>query len=98
MFPKTHITIAAAATVVVTAAILMSPSSNVEAKRMSYSLDLEQGTVSETGAATVEATPPAGAAKETQPEASAPEMAVEASKQVSVAEPEQTAADRKSVV
>lgn len=46
-FPKTHITIAAAATVVVTAAILMSPSSNVEAKRMSYALDLEQGTVSE---------------------------------------------------
>lgn len=39
-FPKTHITIAAAATVVVTAAILMSPSSDVEAKRMSYSLDL----------------------------------------------------------
>ncbi|TNE96890.1 MAG: peptidase M23 [Gammaproteobacteria bacterium] len=46
MFPKTHITIAAAATVVVTAAILMSPSADVEAKRMSYSLDLEQGTVS----------------------------------------------------
>nr|WP_251068247.1 peptidoglycan DD-metalloendopeptidase family protein [Marinobacter sp. C7] len=49
MFPKTHITLAAAATVVVTAAVLMSPSSNVEAKRMSYALDLEQGTVSETG-------------------------------------------------
>lgn len=31
---------------VITAAILMSPSSNVEAKRMSYALDLEQGTVS----------------------------------------------------
>lgn len=46
MFPKTHITLAAAATVVVTAAMLMSPSSNVEAKRMSYALDLEQGTVS----------------------------------------------------
>lgn len=46
-FPKTHITLAAAATVVVTAAVLMSPSSNVEAKRMSYALDLEQGTVSE---------------------------------------------------
>lgn len=42
----------------------------------------------------MEATPPAGAAKETQPEASAPEMAVEASKQVSVAEPEQTAAPK----
>lgn len=46
-FPKTHITLAAATTVVVTAAVLMSPSSNVEAKRMSYALDLEQGTVSE---------------------------------------------------
>lgn len=43
MFPKTHITIAAAATVAVTAAILMSPSADVEAKRMSYTLDLEQG-------------------------------------------------------
>lgn len=43
MFPKTHITIAAAVTVVVTSAILMSPSSDVEAKRMSYELDLEQG-------------------------------------------------------
>lgn len=47
MFPKTHLTIAAAATVVVTAAILMSPSADVEAKRMSYALDLEQGTVSD---------------------------------------------------
>ncbi len=41
-FPKAHITIAAAATVVVSAAILMSPSADVEAKRMSYALDLEQ--------------------------------------------------------
>lgn len=49
MFPKTHLTIAAAATVVVTAAILMSPSADVEAKRMSYALDLEQGTVSDNG-------------------------------------------------
>jgi len=47
MFPKTHITIAAAATVVVSAAILMSPSSDVEAKRMSYALDLEQSGASE---------------------------------------------------
>lgn len=46
MFPKTHITIAAAATVVVSAAILMSPSADVEAKRMSYTLDLEQGKAS----------------------------------------------------
>lgn len=46
MLPKTHITIAAAATVVVTTAILMSPSAEVEAKRMSYTLDLEQGQAS----------------------------------------------------
>ncbi len=52
MFPKTHLTIAAAATVVVAAAILMSPSGDVEAKRMSYTLDLEQGSVSENGSAT----------------------------------------------
>ncbi len=47
-FPKTHITIAAAATVVVTTAILMSPSSDVEAKRMSYSLDLNGNPVTQT--------------------------------------------------
>ncbi|MGO1462837.1 MAG: OapA family protein [Marinobacter sp.] len=46
MFPKAHITIAAATTIVVTAAILMSPSADVEAKRMSYTLDLEQGKAS----------------------------------------------------
>jgi murein DD-endopeptidase MepM/ murein hydrolase activator NlpD len=40
-FPKTHITIAAAATVVVTTAMLMSPSAEVEAKRMSITFDLE---------------------------------------------------------
>lgn len=45
-FPKTHITIAAAATLVVSAAVLMSPSADVEAKRMSYTLDLEQGEAS----------------------------------------------------
>ncbi|PSF10426.1 peptidoglycan DD-metalloendopeptidase family protein [Marinobacter halophilus] len=45
-FPKTHITLAAAATVVVSAAVLMSPSADVEAKRMSYTIDLEQGLVS----------------------------------------------------
>ncbi|MFL1456212.1 OapA family protein [Marinobacter sp. GN3S48] len=53
--PKTHITIAAAATVVVTAAILMSPSSDVEAKRMSYSLDLNGNPV--TNSAPKEGTP-----------------------------------------
>ncbi|KRW83935.1 peptidoglycan DD-metalloendopeptidase family protein [Marinobacter sp. P4B1] len=42
-FPKTHITLAAAATVVVTTAALMSPSADVEARRMSYTIDLEQG-------------------------------------------------------
>jgi murein DD-endopeptidase MepM/ murein hydrolase activator NlpD len=55
MFPKTHITIAAAATIAVTAAILMSPSSNVEAKRMSYALDLETGAASEGSTAQVSA-------------------------------------------
>lgn len=42
-FPKTHITIAAAATIVVTTAALMSPSADVEAKRMSIALDLDSG-------------------------------------------------------
>ncbi|MBY6033104.1 peptidoglycan DD-metalloendopeptidase family protein [Marinobacter daepoensis] len=45
-FPKTHITLAAAATVIVSAAALMSPSADVEAKRMSYTVDLDQGLVS----------------------------------------------------
>lgn len=45
-FPKTHITLAAAATIVVSAAVLMSPSADVEAKRMSYTIDLEEGLVS----------------------------------------------------
>ena len=45
-FPKTHITLAAAATVIVSAAVLMSPSADVEAKRMSYTVDLEQGLIS----------------------------------------------------
>ena len=49
MFPKTHITIAAATSVVVAAAILMSPSADVEANRMAYSLDLDEGTVKESG-------------------------------------------------
>jgi murein DD-endopeptidase MepM/ murein hydrolase activator NlpD len=47
MFPKTHITIAAATSLAVAAAILMSPSADVEANRMAYSLDLDEGTVSE---------------------------------------------------
>lgn len=69
MFPKTHITIAAVATVVVTAAILVSPSSNVEAKRMSYTLDLDQGTASET-AATPAQTPPSAPGEENRLEES----------------------------
>ncbi len=56
-FPKTHITIAAAATVVVTTAILMSPSSDVEAKRMSYSLDLNGNAVTNSASAPKESTP-----------------------------------------
>lgn len=49
MFPKTHITIAAATSVVIAAAILMSPSADVEANRMAYALNLDEGTVSESG-------------------------------------------------
>lgn len=45
-FPKTHITIVASVSVIVTAAMLMSPSSRVEANRVAYSLDLNQGSVS----------------------------------------------------
>lgn len=54
-FPKSHLTLAAAATIVVTAAVLMSPSSDVEAKRMSYPVDLNQGTVSGSGAPVISA-------------------------------------------
>lgn len=39
---KTHITLAAAATAVISTAALMSPSTDVEAKRMSYTIDLDQ--------------------------------------------------------
>lgn len=41
-FSKTHITLAAAATAVISTAVLMSPSTDVEAKRMSYTIDLGQ--------------------------------------------------------
>ena len=54
-FPKSHLTLAAAATIAVTAAALMSPSSDVEAKRMSYPVDLSQGTVSGSGAPVISA-------------------------------------------
>jgi murein DD-endopeptidase MepM/ murein hydrolase activator NlpD len=64
-FPKTHITIAAAATVVVTTAMLMSPSAEVEAKRMSITLDLESA------AATTIFTPPLALPASLMPEAKA---------------------------
>lgn len=51
MFPKTHITIAASISVVVTAAVLMSPSSRVEANRVAYTLDLKEGSVAKAGMA-----------------------------------------------
>jgi len=41
-FSKLHLTLAAAATAVISTAVLMSPSSDVEAKRMSYSINLDQ--------------------------------------------------------
>ncbi len=71
MFPKTHITIAAAATVIVTATVLMSPSSNVEAKRMSYSLDLEQGTVAKTNPEPERSEQPVSPSVEEQPASAA---------------------------
>lgn len=85
--PKTHITIAAVATVVVTAAILMSPSANVEAKRMSYALDLEQGTVSNTGEAE-QASPetPSDVAVD-EPSVTAPVTETPVQQQASVNEP-----------
>lgn len=87
MFPKTHITIAAAATVIVTATVLMSPSSNVEAKRMSYALDLEQGTVSQTGATPLQPAEPASPSKEVPPESAETGSGALPSQEVSLAEP-----------
>ena len=88
MFPKTHITIAAAATVIVTATVLMSPSSNVEAKRMSYSLDLEQGTVAKTNPEPERSEQPVSPSVEEQPASAADDDAGEQSvQQVSVTEP-----------
>lgn len=99
MFPKTHITIAAGVTVVVTAAILMSPSSNVEAKRMSYALDLEQGTVSSTQPEPVQqdtaAAPlPEKTAAEPSPTKKATDAVAVASPVKQTAEPEVPAAPR----
>lgn len=56
MFPRTHITIAASVSLIVTAAVLMSPSSRVEANRVAYALDLDEGSVAKTGFASPEAT------------------------------------------
>ncbi len=96
MFPKTHITIAAAATLVVTSAILMSPSSNVEAKRMSYSLDLEEGTASKTNTPSSEQeAQPAESRTESQPEPlEAEDIATPVSQQASLSEPEQPTTPR----
>lgn len=70
-FSKTHITLAAAATAVISTAALMSPSSDVEAKRMSYAIDLDQ----QGDARTQELSGPEAAAAstgaETKPEAAA---------------------------
>lgn len=60
-FPRTHITIAASVSVLVTAAALMSPSSRVEANRVSYALDLNEGSLVKTGFASSDMTPQAPA-------------------------------------
>ncbi|MDF0749858.1 peptidoglycan DD-metalloendopeptidase family protein [Marinobacter sp. 71-i] len=76
MFPKTHITIAAATSVVVVAAILMSPSANVEANRMAYALDLDEGTATESASPSPGQTEKAAASKVTDNrEAASPEIA-----------------------
>ncbi len=88
MFPKTHITIAAAATVIVTATVLMSPSSNVEAKRMSYALDLEQGTVAKANAEPEQSEQPASPSVEEQSESlPVADGDEQSAQQVSVTEP-----------
>ncbi len=87
MFPKTHITIAAAATVIVTATVLMSPSSNVEAKRMSYSLDLEQGIVAKTNAEPEPSAQPVSPSVDKQPSSPATDSTELPSLQVSLTEP-----------
>ncbi len=49
LIPKKHITIAASVSVIVTAVVLMSPSPRVEANRVAYTLDLEEGSVAKAG-------------------------------------------------
>ncbi len=51
IFPRTHITIAASVSAIVTAAMLLSPSSPVEANRVAYALDLNEGSVTKAGLA-----------------------------------------------
>lgn len=51
LFPKTHITIAASVSVVVTAGVLMSPSTRVEANRVVYALDLNEAPATATATA-----------------------------------------------
>jgi murein DD-endopeptidase MepM/ murein hydrolase activator NlpD len=69
MYPRTHITIAASVSVIVTAAVLMSPSSRVEANRVAYALDLDGGSVAKANLATsgtlVEATDTSASRAET---------------------------------
>lgn len=96
MFPKIHITIAAAATVIVTATVLMSPSSNVEANRISYSLDLEQGTVAKTEPEPERSKQSVSPSAEEQPASAAGDDAEgESVQQVSVTEPAIPAAPEK---
>ena len=98
MFPKTHITIAAAATVVVTAAILMSPSSNVEAKRMSYALDLEQGSVSDSGASPLQAITPDSTAEVADSKGLEPDVTAKIDHQPGFSAPEQPAAPKQATL
>ncbi len=71
MFPKTHITIAATVSVLVTGAALMSPSSNVEANRKSYALDLNEGSVQAINMTVASQTPQRAEQKAANPEPAA---------------------------
>ncbi|PXX89006.1 peptidase M23 [Marinobacter vulgaris] len=77
-FPKAHITIAAATTIVVATAILMSPSADVEANRMTYALDLDEGTVSKSDKQPTQPAKQAKVSKEPTPDADIAMVTVEA--------------------
>lgn len=85
-FSKTHITLAAAATAVITSAALMGPSSDVEAKRMSYAIDLDKE--SATSATLISAQPEASDAGATSADSDA---AAKAPGKAGNNEPKQTA-------